>query len=79
MAHIALNELDLDPALDPDPGSSWHPRPDKTAARDADGDLVDLDDTAVAEHRAKPEAADQPDAGTPLEAESSSASADGQV
>lgn len=59
---VPLADLGLDPA-DPshDPGTSWHPRPDKTEARDADGHLRDLDDDEVAEHGEKPEADEQHD------------------
>lgn len=69
-----------DLGIDEDPGTAWHPRPDKTEARDADGLLLDLDDDAVAEHAAKPEAADQLDAGVePMSAEDSALSPDGEV
>lgn len=46
---------------------------------DADGLLLDLDDDAVLEHMAKPEAAEQPDAGLSLSAEDSAESPDGEV
>lgn len=68
-----------DLAVDEDPGTAWHPRPDKSEARDDDGNLRDLDDDTVAEHAAKPEATEQPDAGTPLAAEDSTESPDGEV
>ncbi len=79
MTRLSLTELDLDPELDPDPGTSWHPRPDKAEARAGDGHLVDLDDDQVAVHQAKPEAADQPDAGRPLAAEDSTTTPDQEV
>lgn len=80
MTHLSLAELDLDPDLDPDPGTSWHPRPDKHEARDVDGHLVDLDDDQVAVHQAKDEARDQLDGrGSCLEAEDSTLSPDGEV
>ncbi|HEY9264390.1 MAG TPA: hypothetical protein VIQ11_07295 [Mycobacterium sp.] len=72
---ISLADL----GIDEDPGTAWHPRPDKTEARDADGLLLDLDDDAVAEHMAKPEAAEQPDAGLSLSAEDSALTPDGEV
>ncbi|HEY9351997.1 MAG TPA: hypothetical protein VIP28_02045 [Nocardioides sp.] len=72
---ISLADL----GIDEDPGTAWHPRPDKTEARDADGLLVDLDDDAVAEHMAKPEAAEQLDAGLSLSAEDSALTPDGEV
>lgn len=73
---ISLADL----GIDEDPGTAWHPRPDKTEARDADGLLLDLDDDAVTEHAAKPEAAEQIDAGAdPLSAEDSIFSPDGEV
>lgn len=65
--------------VDEDPGTAWHPRADKTEARDPDGNLVDLDDDQVAEHAAKPESADQLDAGLVLSAEDSAFSPDGEV
>jgi hypothetical protein len=68
-----------DLGVDEDPGTAWHPRADKAEARDADGRLLDLDDDAVTEHMAKPEAAEQPDAGRVLCAEDSILSADGEV
>lgn len=69
-----------DIGIDEDPGTAWHPRADKTEARDADGLLLDLDDDQVAEHAAKPEAADQLDAGVePMSAEDSAESPDGEV
>lgn len=68
-----------DLGVDEDPGTAWHPRADKAEAWDADGHLVDLDDDAVAEHEAKPEAAEQPDAGRALSAEDSVLSRDGEV
>lgn len=74
---LTLREIGVDP-LD-DPGTNWHPRPDKTDARDADGHLLDLDDDQVAEHAAKPEAAEQLDAGRVLGAEDSAHTADGEV
>jgi hypothetical protein len=55
-----------------DPGTAWHPRPDKAEAWNPDGTLRDLDDDEVAAHRAKPEARGQVDAGVePLSAEDS--------
>ena len=72
---ISLADL----GIDEDPGTAWPPRPDKTEARDADGLLVDLDDDAVAEHMAKPEAAEQLDAGLSLSAEDSALTPDGEV
>lgn len=73
---ISLADL----GVDEDPGTAWHPRPDKTAARDASGDLLDLDDDQVAEHAAKPEAVDQLDAGVdPMSAEDSALSPNGEV
>lgn len=73
---ITLADLDVAD----DPGTAWHPRADKTEARDADGNLTDLDDDQVAEHAAKPEAVDQLDAGVdPMSAEDSTYSADGEV
>lgn len=68
-----------DLGIDEDPGTAWHPRPDKTEARDADGLLLDLDDDQVAEHAAKPETVDQLDAGQILSAEDSALSPDGEV
>lgn len=44
-----------------DPGTNWHPRADKAEVRNADGDLVDLDDAQVSEHFSKPEADEQYD------------------
>lgn len=72
---ISLAEL----GVDDDPGTAWHPRPDKTDARDADGHLLDLGDAQVAEHATKPEAADQVDAGQMLSAEDSAETPDGEV
>lgn len=73
---ISLADL----GVDEDPGTAWHPRADKAEARDAEGNLRDLDDDEVAEHAAKPEAVDQLDAGVdPLSAESSAYSPDGEV
>lgn len=57
---VSLAELGVDPGTG-DPGTSWHPRPDKTEARDAQGRLRDLDDDEVAEHLEKPEADEQYD------------------
>lgn len=69
-----------DLGVDEDPGTAWHPRPDKTEARDDAGLLHDLDDDAVAEHLAKPETADQLDAGVePMSAEDSAETPDGEV
>ena len=56
---VPLADLGIDPA--DDAGTRWHPRPDKTEARDADGHMLDLDDTEVAEHTEKPEADEQYD------------------
>lgn len=61
-----------------DPGTDWHPR-DKPGARDAYGNLVDLSGRQVAEHVAKPEADDHPDAGVSLSAEDSAITRDGVV
>ena len=72
---ISLADL----GIDEDPGTAWHPRPDKTEARDADGLLLDLDDDGVVEHMAKPEAAEQLDAGLSLSAEDSALTPDGEV
>jgi len=72
---ISLAEL----GIDDDPGTVWHPRADKAEARDDDGYLCDLDDDQVLEHQAKPEAADQPDAGVLLAAEDSETTPDGEV
>lgn len=72
---ISLADL----GVDEDPGTAWHPRADKAEARDADGHLVDLDDATVEAHAAKPEAADQLDAGVLLSAEDSAHSAHGEV
>lgn len=55
--HLSLAELGV---VD-DPGTSWHPRRDKTDVRDADGNLRDLDDPTVHAHIAKPESAEQVD------------------
>jgi hypothetical protein len=66
MTEMSLEEI----GVTKDPGTEWHPRSDKTEARDEDGLLLDLSDEEVDEHRAKPEAADQEDAqGEPLSAE----------
>lgn len=63
-----------------DPGTDWHPRPDKAEAWGEHGELFDLDDDQVAEHQMKPEAVDQVDAGVePLAAEDSALSPEGQV
>lgn len=75
MQQISLAEL----GVEEDPGTSWHPRADKEGARDAAGHLIDLDDDQVIEHGAKPEAAEQIDAGGPFEAEDSAHSPEGQV
>lgn len=72
---ITLTEL----GIEEDPGTSWHPRPDKEGARDDAGHLVDLDDDAVMEHAAKPETADQVDASGPMAAEDSAETPDGVV
>lgn len=56
---ITLAELGIDEQ--DDAGRSWHPRPDKTDVRDADGNLRDLNDREVEDHCAKPEADRQPD------------------
>jgi hypothetical protein len=50
---------------DDDPGTAWHPKRWLKRIRD----LPDLDDEEVAEHRRKPEAADQPDSRRVMEAE----------
>lgn len=61
---LTLDDLPPDPdAADGDPGVDWHPRADKTDARDADGNLRDLDDDEVEAHLDKPEAVEQPDGG----------------
>lgn len=44
-----------DLGVDDDPGTDWHPRQDKTEARDSDGNLCDLTDAADAEHPAAAE------------------------
>lgn len=72
---ISLSEL----GVEEDPGTAWHPRVDKEGARNDAGHLVDLDDDAVMEHAAKPEAAEQIDASGPLAAEDSAHSPDGEV
>lgn len=73
---ISLADL----GVDEDPGTAWHPRPDKAEAWDADGNLADLDDDTVAAHAAKPEAVDQLDAGVePMSAEDSVHSPNGEV
>lgn len=57
-----------------DPGTDWHPRPDKANAYDECGDLPDLNDREVVEHGEKPEAFEQIDGvacGPPLAAEDS--------
>lgn len=72
---IRLDEL----GIDEDPGTSWHPRPDKVEARDELGDLRDLDDDEAIEHQAKPEAAEQLDAGVVLAAEDSEHTPPGEV
>lgn len=64
--------------VDRDPGTEWHPRT-KQGVRNAEGNLLDLDDDQVLDHQAKPEAADQPDAGVMLEAEDSQHSPRGVV
>lgn len=56
---ISLADVGVDPA--DDAGRTWHPRPDKTDARDANGNLRDLTDREVEDHCAKPEADEQPD------------------
>lgn len=65
MNEVSLEEL----GIDDDPGTSWHPRADKEGVRDAEGLLLDLGEEEVDGHRTKPEAAEQPDAGEPMEAE----------
>lgn len=57
--HLSLAELAITP--DDDAGTTWHPHPDKTAARSPDGNLADLDDPAVHEHIMKPESDEQVD------------------
>lgn len=62
--HLTLSELGIDnddPDLDDDPGCAWHPRSDKSEARDEHGNLADLDDDQVAEHVEKLEADEQYD------------------
>lgn len=71
---IPLSDLDLDS----DPGTDWHPR-EKPGARDVAGNLADLDDIDVEDHRTKPEVVHQPDAEEPLAAEDSALSPDGVV
>lgn len=75
MTTVSLDEL----GIDEDPGTAWHPRPDKVEARDDAGDLLDLDDDEVVEHQTKPEAADQLDAGRCLSAEDSEHTPPGEV
>ena len=65
---VTLAEL----GIDEDPGTTWHP-----AAKS--GDLPDLTEAEVAEHLAKPEAAEQVDAGRSLAAEDSAQSPEGEV
>lgn len=72
---IPLAEL----GIGDDPGTNWHPRRDKAGARTEDGLLVDLDDDQVLEHQAKPETADQVDAGVLLAAEDSAETPEGVV
>lgn len=81
--HLSLAEL----GVVADRGTSWHPRPDKPDARDADGNLRDLDDPAVHAHLIKPEGDDQVDGvrrrqrenRPELAAEDSIETADGEV
>ena len=77
---VPLAGIPLDPTLDPDPGTMWHPRADKQEARDQAGNLKDLSDDEVEEHFSKPEVSDQIDAGRPpLAAEDSVETPDGEV
>lgn len=75
MADLTLAEL----GVTRDPGTDWHPRADKAEARNAEGNLVDLDDDQVLDHQAKPETGEQPDAGVLLAAEDSQHSPKGVV
>ena len=63
--------------IDDDPGTTWHPRPDKPNARLENGDLPDLNDRELAEHMMKPE--EFPDTGEPAAAEDSAESPEGEV
>jgi hypothetical protein len=85
---VRLDDLPPDPDAHPgDPGVEWHPRPDKTEARDAEGNLRDLSDAEVSDHIVKPEAEEQVDSvlhrrmlgHAPLAAEDSDQSPDGEV
>ena len=67
MPTVSLHSL----GLTTDPGTEWHPHYKA-------GDLPDLDDTAVTVHLAKPEHADEREAG-PLAAEDSALSPEGEV
>lgn len=73
MEQVSLADL----GVDEDPGTAWHPRPDKTEARDAGGNLTDLSPEEQAMHLTKPE--EYPDSGSPLSAEDSTHSPEGEV
>jgi hypothetical protein len=75
---IGLEEL----GIETDPGTVWHPRPDKAEARNPDGTLRNLDHAEVLAHIEKPEARGQVDSvrnGEPLSAEDSLESPGGVV
>lgn len=71
----SVNLADL--GVDEDPGTAWHPRPDKANAFLDSGDLPDLNDREVAEHGTKPE--QYLDSGEAMSAEDSQHSPEGAV
>lgn len=72
------NEVSLaDLGVESDPGTEWHPRPNKANAFLDSGLLPDLNEREVEEHLAKPET--YPDTGKSLGAEDSQESPEGEI